>query len=335
MVPQRGFALLELAVALLIATLAAVFAADRLAQDARDAMAEGHAAWMTSLRQATQRYVERHAAMLAEEGEAVRLDGFADAFAPTLAELKTAGLLSPGFPAQGARGLGGRVLLTRGADCPSPSCRIEALVYSDGPLGRAASSGPDPSMVAHWLGASMGRGGAVMPGRMQQISGAAFSFPNPPVAGMAPLPAGTVAMAVTAEQLGALDYLRVEDRRDPRFQGSASIAGDLSTGAALLVHEHLRIGGQARAQTMCEIEGAIVQERYGGLLVCREGQWRSAGGSGGGGYSINSLSGCVAAGANPVTGGCSCPAAHLPVRIADSTSAVPSEGRTRGYICVG
>ena len=335
MVPQRGFALLELAVVMLIATLAAVFAADRLAQRARDAMAEGHAAWMTSLRQAAQRYVERHAAMLAEEGEAARLDGFADAFAPTLAELKTAGLLSPGFPAQGARGLGGRVLLIRGADCPSSSCRIEALVHSDGPLGRAASNGPDPSMVAHWLGAAMGWGGAVMPDRMQQISGAAFSFPNPPVAGMAPLPGGTVAMAVTAEQLGALDYLRVEDRRDPRFRGSASIAGDLSTGAALLVHDHLRIGGQARAQTVCEIEGAIVQERYGGLLVCREGQWRSAGGSGGGGYSINSLSGCVAAGANPVTGGCSCPAAHLPVRIADSMSAVPSEGRTRGYICVG
>ncbi len=332
---QRGFALLELAVVLLIATLAAVFAADRLAQGARDAVAEAHAAWMTSLRSAVQRYVELHGFVLAEEGGAARVEGFADAFEPTVAELREAGFLSPGFPARGARGLGGRVLLIRGSGCPADLCSIEALVYSDGPLVLDASGGHDPSMVAHWLAVSMGQGGAVMPDRSHVISGAVFSFPNPPATGMAALPVGTVAMSVTTEQLANLAYLRVEDRRDPRFQGSASIAGDLSTGAALQVHEHIRIVSQARAQTPCDIEGAIVREQHGGLLVCREGVWRSAGGSGGGGYSINSLSGCVAAAANPVTGNCSCPAEHMAVRIADSTSAVPSEGRTRGYICVG
>lgn len=332
---QQGFALLELAVVLLVATLAAVFAADRLAQDARDVAAEAHAAWMTSLRSAAQRYVELHGLVLAEEGDAARVEGFADAFEPTVAELREAGFLSPGFPARGARGLGGRVLLIRGAGCPTGLCPIEALVHSDGPLARDASGGHDSSMVAHWLGVSMGQGGAVMPGRPHVISGAAFSFPNPPAAGMAALPVGTVAMSVTTEQLANLAYLRVEDRRDPRFQGSASIAGDLSAGAALQVHGHIRIASQARARTPCDMAGAIVREQNGGLLVCREGLWRSAGGSGGGGYSINSLAGCVAAAANPVTGNCSCPAEHMAVRIADSTSAVSSEGRTRGYICVG
>lgn len=332
---QRGFALLELAVALLIATLAAVFAADRFARQARDAMAEGHAVWMASLRHAAQGYVERHAGVLAEQGGAARLEGFADAWAPTLAELKAAGLLSAGFPAQGARDLGGRVRVMRSGDCPSPSCRLEVLVHSDAPLGRDASPGHRPSMVAHWLRVSSGQGGAVMADRPHMIGGPAFSYPNPPIAGMAPLPPGTVAMAVTAEQFENLAYLRVEDRRDPRFQGAASIAGDLSAGAALLVQDHVRIVSHARAQTPCAIDGAIVQERYGGLLVCRSGLWRSAGGSGGGGYSVNSLAGCVAAGVNPVTGECSCPPGHLPVRVADSTSAVPSEGRTRGYLCVG
>ncbi|WP_353194068.1 type II secretion system protein [Pusillimonas noertemannii] len=332
---QQGFVLIELAVVLLIATLAAVFAADRLAQGARDAVAEAHAAWMSSLRSAAQRYVELHGLVLAEEGGAARVQGFANAFEPTVAELKETGFLSPGFPARGARGLGGRVLLIRSSGCPAGLCSIEALVYSDGALARDASGGHDSSMVAHWLSVSMGRGGAVMPDRPHVVSGAAFSFPNPPVAGMQALPVGTVAMSVTTEQLASLAYLRVEDRRDPRFQGSASIAGDLSTGAALQVHEHIRIASQARAQTPCDTGGAIVREQNGGLLVCREGLWRSAGGSGGGGYSINSLAGCVAAGANPITGNCSCPAEHMAVRIADSTSAVPSEGRTRGYICVG
>lgn len=332
---QRGFALLELVAALLIATLAAVFAADRLAERGRDAMAESHAAWMASLRQAVQRYIERHAGVLADQGAAAHVAGFADPWAPAPAELQAAGLLAGSFPAQGMRGLGAGVRLMREGDCPSDFCQIEALIYSNAPLGEEASRAYRASMVAHWLVAAAGRGGAVMADRPHLIGGAAFSFANPPAAGMAALPPGTVAMAVTAEQLEHLAYLRVKDHRDPDFQGPASIAGNLSTSGSLYVREHLRIGAEAADQGFCAPEGAIVQESYGGLLVCRGGRWRSAGGRGGGGYSINSLSGCVAAAANPVTNDCTCPYGYLPVRIADSTSAVPSEGRTRGYLCVG
>jgi len=335
MARQQGFALLELTLALLIATLVAVFAADRFAERSREIMAEGHAAWMASLRQAALRYLEQHGPALAGQGGTEPIGGYADAMAPTLAELKAAGLLGPSFPMQGGRGVGGRVQLLRDDGCPMGPCRIEALVYSDAPLGHDARHGYNLSMVAHWLGLAAGRGGAVMPDRPLVIEGAAFSFPNPPVGGMFPLPAGTVAMAVTAEQLESLAYLRVGDHRDPDFQGPASVEGNVSTQGSLSAREHLRIETQAVAQSTCMVEGAIVRERYGGLLVCRAGQWRSAGGSGGGGYSVNSLSGCLLAAANPVTGDCTCPTQYVPVRIADSTSAVPSEGRTRGYLCVG
>lgn len=332
---QRGFFLLELAVALLIATLLAVFAADRLAERGRETMVENHVAWMGSLRQGVQRYIESHAPVLVEQGRAAQVAGFNEALAPSLPELKAAGFLAVSFPMQGVRGLGARVQLVPGEDCASGSCRLEALIYSDAPLGRDASRPYRPSMVAHWLAVSAGRGGAVMPDRLHAIGGAAFEFNNPPAGGMAPLPPGTVATAITAEQLQSLAYLKVGDHRDPRFQGAASIEGDLSTNATLYVQEHLRIGSQASAQAPCATDGAIVQEALGGLLICRNGQWRSAGGRGGGGYSINSMTGCAAVAANPVTGTCSCPNGYLPVRIVDSTSAVPSEGRTRGYMCVG
>ncbi|WP_397475439.1 prepilin-type N-terminal cleavage/methylation domain-containing protein [Pusillimonas sp.] len=331
---QRGFALLELTIALLIATLLAVFAADRFAQRGRDAMAENHAVWMASLQQAVMRYLERYAGALVEQGEAAQLAGFSDPLRPTPAELRVAGFLAPGFPLHGARGVGAGVQLIRGADCPSEACRLDALVYSDQPMGIDVSRAHHPSMVAHWLLVSKGSGGAVMEDRPHTVGGAAFSFPNPPVVGMAPLPVGTVALAVTAEQLDSLAYLRVRDHRDPQFQGSASIAGNLSTQSALYVEQHLHINTEAVAQTLCALEGVVVQEQHGGLLVCRAGRWASAGGRGGGGYSLNSLSGCTATGLNPVTGSCSCPPGYGPVRIADSTSAVPSEGRTRGYMCV-
>lgn len=327
--------MLELTLALLLAMLAAVFAADRFAERSREVMVEGHAAWMAALHQAALTYIELHATSLAQHGAAAPIDGVADVLAPTLPELKAAGLLAPGFPMQGARGLGGRVRLVLGDACPLEACRIEALVYSDVPLGKDASRSHRPAMVAHWLAAASGQGGAVMPFRSEVVSGAAFVFPNPPDASLPPLPVGTVALAVTAEQLESLAYLKVRDSRNPNFQGPASIAGNLSTEGALLVREHIRIESQAFAQTPCAVEGAVVRERYGGLLVCRGGQWSSAGGSGGGGYSINTLAGCVAAAANPITGDCSCPSQYVPVRIADSTSAIPSEGRTRGYLCVG
>ena len=332
---QRGFALLELTIALLIATLLAVFAADRFAQRGRDAVAENHAAWMASVQLGVLRYLEHYSGVLIEQGAAAQLPGFGDPMKPTPAELRQAGFLSAGFPLHGTRGGGGAIQLIREADCLSDTCRLEALVYSDQPLGRDASRPYRPSMVAHWLLTAMGRGAAVLEGRPDSIGGAGFWFPNPPVAGMSRLPVGTVALAVTAEELDRLAFLRVQDRRDPQFQGPASIVGNLSTGSSMYVGQHLHIASEASAQALCSAEGAIVQEQYGGLLVCRAGRWASAGGRGGGGYSVNSFSGCTAAGLNPVTDTCSCPLGYAPVRIADSTSAVPSEGRTRGYICVG
>src|SRR5690606_27487184 len=129
-------------------------------------------------------------------------------------------------------------------------------------------------------------------------------------------PEGTVAMAITTEQLESVDYLKVADRRDPLFQGPATIAGNVDAGAALYVQDHVRIDAQASVQAVCSLEGAVVREFEGGLLICRSGRWQSAGGRGGGGYSLNSLSGCVATASNPVTGSCTCPYGYMPVRIA-------------------
>src|SRR5690606_2224003 len=166
---QRGFALLELMIALLITTLVTVFVADRFAQRGRDAMAENHAVWMASLHQAVLRYLERHADVLIEQGETAPLVEFNDPLRPTPAELRHAGFLNPGFPLLGTRGVGARVQLLRGPDCPSDTCRLEALIYSDQPMGKEASRAYRPSMVAQWLLVAKGRGGSVMEDRPHTV----------------------------------------------------------------------------------------------------------------------------------------------------------------------
>jgi hypothetical protein len=174
--------------------------------------------------------------------------------------------------------------------------------------------------------------------RPDQVAGAAFIFPNPPAADINLLPVGTIAMAITPEQLALADFLRVGDTRDPDFQGKATVKGDITAQGSLLAQNYVHIGAQEQALTACGVVGAVARELYGGLLVCRGNKWRSAGPGGGGGFSINSLYGCGTSlglsTANPVTGLCTCPVDYDKVLISDSGPHDAPEGRTRGYLCV-
>src|SRR5690606_3287736 len=97
--------------------------------------------------------------------------------------------------------------------CPGQTCRVEALMYSKRPL--LLSGGQvDEQMVAQWILAAQGWGGSVTPAQPDLVRGAAFQMPNPPIPGPA-LPPGTVALAITSDQLSHLVFLRVGDLRDP------------------------------------------------------------------------------------------------------------------------
>jgi competence protein ComGC len=338
---QRGFAVLELLLVVLIATLLAVWASSSLVQKINDSHAQGSAAWMLTARKAVQIYIERYADALMQADHAGFLanKGYADWAAPTLTELKSDHLLAPGFPETGVQGAGLLVRVVRqGAACPGPDCRVEALVYSALPYLHRATQLVDEQMVAQWMLASQGWGGMVAATRPERISGPAFQFDNPPGPG-APLPPGTVALAVTSQQPGMQDFLRVRDARDPDFKGRATIQEELDVGKSAYVRGYLRLGFQGYEYDPCPESGAVAREYMGGLLVCDSLRWRSAGRGGGGGYAINSRYGCKTSGggstANPVTRACSCPAGHASVIISDSGAHSADEGRTTGFLCVG
>lgn len=336
---QRGYVLLELMLAAALAVLLAVWGTHALALALDAAAARSLAGWMLTVRQAAQAYVERYDRTLAGAAgpEALADRGYADWSAPRLAELRADGLLSRGFPDLGPLGMAVSLRILRsGASCPAADdCRIEALIHTDRPLLRQGRV--DEHMLAHWLLGAQGWGGAVQARNTAQILGPAFGYDNPPAAGMQPLPAGTVAMAVTAANLAHLAYLRVGDARDPDFQGRASVAGDLETRGSLRVRDYLTIEAQENADAACNRTGAVAREYYGGLLVCRSGAWRRIGGSGGG-FAVNSLYGCRSSSgvstANPLTDACSCPAGFAMVQISDSGSQPAPSGRTTGYLCV-
>lgn len=330
--------MLELIIAAIVTTLLTVWASNSLVNRVNDAGAQASAAWMLVVKKSVHGYMQRYAGALmqADSTEALHQHGYEDWAAPRLAELKNDGLLSPGFPESVAPGGGASIRLLRHGACPGPACRLEAIVYSNKPFLSPASGQVDEQMVAQWMLAAQGWGGHVARAHAHLVRGPAFQMPNPPAPGEA-LPAGTVALAITSEQLGPLDFLRVGDMRDPDFGAAVSVKGSISTQGGLRARQYLHLGAQANLQEPCAEDGAVAREVNGGLLVCRDHAWRSAGRMSGG-YSINLVYGCWtkahASTANPVTGQCSCPESSISVLISDSGPQTFPEGRSMGYLCV-
>lgn len=334
---QRGFALFELLVAVLITTLLAVWASDTLVRRARDASAEAVAAWMQGAKEAMTAYLVHHAEPLrmAEANDSLAGYGYADWRSPTLGELKQEGLLSPGFPEVYGRTLRIASRVVRRGVCPGEACLIEAVIYLTSALDFALSGHSDEAVLATWLMAAHGEGGMVTFADQGRLSGASFSYSNPLEPDMSALPAGTVALAVTQDSLAAFPYLKVADIRDPKFGSTLTVAGTVSSGVALRSQSSVWLGQQATENTSCPENGLIVREQFGGMLVCRGYLWRSAGGKGGGGFSVNSVTGCIPAATNPRTNTCGCLAGYSAVLVSDSGPKADAEGRTRGFMCVG
>src|SRR5690606_5024157 len=140
-------------------------------------------------------YVRRHGPDIqaSEHPAALFLDGYANWPTPTVAELADAGLLSQGFPVSTRLTGAARILVWRRGDCPGDHCKVEALVHSERPLRHQRPDAPDQGMIAQWLIATQGQGGAVQAGNPSRITGASFSLDTTLPDGSV-LPVGTVGM---------------------------------------------------------------------------------------------------------------------------------------------
>lgn len=323
---QRGYALLELTLVLLVAGLLAVLGSRQLANRLNDAQAESAAVWMSTVHKALLAYVQRYGPLIQEASDpaALAAQGYTDWRRPTVAQLKKDQLLSDGTPESTRLTGAARLHVWHRGDCPGAGCVVEALVRSERPLQDSAQR-PDAAMTAQWLLAAGGEGAAVHADDPQHIRGSAFVFSST-LPDLTVLPPGTVGMAVTAEHQEFWNFLRVRDRRNPDFQGSVSLAGQL----------HIRTSKLSGDD--CAPDGAVVNEQGGTLLVCRNRRWRSVGNTAGG-FSSNSLHDCALPDGtptrNPVTGDCSCPWFATAVPIFDSGEHPWPQGRQMAYLCIG
>ncbi len=330
---QRGFALLELVVAMSIGLLLAVLAAGQWARQTEELAARASGQWMEQIRQALEQALALDLGGWAT-GQA-RTGAFADPAAPTLAELVRQGLLPKGFPAQAPLGFGVRLAVLPDGGCPGEPCRVDALVMADQAL-RTRGGQADLMRLAPLLQPMGAAGGYARP----LLQGAQFHYPNPPRPGMMALPLGTpVGWAGTH---GGLDprYVRVGDDRDPRLRAGLTVAGSIQAGQRLSAGEYLRAGARRVLGRACAPEeaGALAQGDQGELLQCHRGRWRPAEGSFGGAYGYNNRTGCgLHTGqsmVNPMSGACACPPGFAAVPVSYGGKWTQTEGWTTGFVCV-
>ncbi|HUH40207.1 MAG TPA: hypothetical protein VL024_04970, partial [Castellaniella sp.] len=336
----------ELLVASVILVLVSTWAAHAWAQRVRDLQAQSLAVWMMTAQDAVAAYLGHHRRALAEaaDSSALALEGFADWSKPSWAEMQAVGLLPAAWTQVGPMGHAAGVQVLRSGVCPGTACTAWALVHTSQPLLHHDGHSVDEGLIAQWLMAVQGRGMVVWPHASEMLSGAGRRLPSPE--GWL---AGTVALAVGmptggtgdtgASQPDLSQYLKVQDDRDPDFQGDTTVKGDVRSGASLWARDYLVLGQAQFEHDPCADEGALSLERgYDGSLLCRSGRWRSAGRAHGGAFLVNNRRGCYDAhGAfrgNPLTDTCACPFNYAAVMVSDTGTEAAPEGRTSGYICI-
>ena len=359
---EGGFALLELIIAMALASLLALWGGSFWMQQAEDAAAQSTGIWLLTLKKAVDQMLVRQADLLvgivqAEPGGS----GYRDIWRPTIAELMTAGHLSKGFPSKPALGYEAhvRVFTPQGA-CLTRGCKIEALVWAQ-PVPGQLRQANDTNRLGKLLMALEGQGASVHPFLPQRIKGSTIDRPNPPSAELAPLPIGTIAANSFYDSTQYAHFVRQNDLRDTVLKGKLEVAQGVSTptdvvagaslraGARVSAGEDLQVGALAAEGGVCEAQGLIGRGVDGNLLSCHQGRWQLSGASFGGAYLTHSWRSCHGNRhlaeflfwnqsevnmVNPKTGQCNCPAGFSPMLLAAWGFKEQDTGEYRSFICL-
>lgn len=352
---------MELALALALLTLVAVWGVQAQVDRARDAAAQAAGVWLVEIRHGMLQMLGSHFDALAERQppHTAGRRPFKDPLQPDIDELRRAGHLPSSFPTRSPLGFKARIVVLRDGRCPGPGCRLDALAYTDTPISRRGK--PDDMMIAQAMMAMQGWGAHVSTRRPDRLLGPAVDMPNPVRAADGAWPVGTIAAWAGLDRESTREYLRVGDTRDPAFQGGLTVAGrvqgdalhsrsdihadgtvvsaaDIVAGRDVLAAHLLKPGRTVVVGERCEQPGGFARDAAGQLAACAHGTWQTPTDGFGGAFGINSKHGCRMWGGesmrNPRTGDCSCPAGYQPVPIAEGGEWFKRGGYTFGYVCI-
>lgn len=298
---QRGFLLLEAALAIILGLLVAfwTYKANYKAELATQSMAQADN--LKNVANAAETLVLEHY-MDYQAGLPITRSGvtlpfgssFGQALAPSLDQLRSMdlGLTSPASNFGSYKSLVNATYkisikrIPQGCES-SPlgaTCNITGLVCFDKPVTDYSATDAndiDTFAIGKMIGEIGGNGGASLVGSKTQItgSGAAWSEPNP----ITNQPAGIVCAKFGFGAAGFGQFLRVKDTRDPDFQGGMTLSGKVSESPySLIVNGDTNIEGSLTINSGgpvgadCQPEGGMVWGEVAKvpmLLKCVNGKW--------------------------------------------------------------
>lgn len=232
----RGFALLELIIAISLASIITMFANARMAREMDETLASGSATYLSTIANAAQQHVLLN---FFEYANSLPVAGVVQPLLPTLPELAALGRLNGGFPT-GASSMPTRqtaaVTINR-VNCPGPTCQLQILACTTTPvtLGGADVRFDLASSMVMEMG---GTGGQSLMGNGTIIRGPVINAANP-YGNTEGIVCGTGAVDTALFQM----FVRMSDTRDPNFQGPVTVAGTTTLNGPAVINNTLGVGG--------------------------------------------------------------------------------------------
>lgn len=217
---QRGFTLIELSITLLIIGILSLFAMKKTLQDVDDASASAIGAYVSTAAAGLDNYVIMNFTSLTN-GTSVA--GVATGTQPSITELRTLGRLPTSFPSFSPNQQQLRFDIVR-TSCPGTGCTLTATACLTAPMTVHGTYRDD--LVTQAMISMGGHGGRSHLNAGSVVRGATFNVANPlgNVEGIL-CGANAVDAALYAQ------FTKMNDTRDPNFQGNVSIAGSLKVGS--------------------------------------------------------------------------------------------------------
>lgn len=261
---ERGFTLVELSIVVIIMGIMATIGVWSKMQELRDELAKSQGQQLVRLNDAIGTYMVNNYAALVNGSP---IGGVANTMSPTVAELRTLGILDAGFSANNLYGGGYTTALTLvPAACAPPNCNISSLVY----------------LTTQIIDPNTGRVDGPRLGVAQGVAGgdAAYSLPATPA-----VFTGSGGGWTAANPLNMAGILAMRNGT-----GSSAWAQFLRRDGSLPMTGNLDMGGQAinNAATIalntvvangaaCATNGVVARDANGAVMSCQSGAWRSQG----------------------------------------------------------
>jgi len=301
---QQGFVTLDIAFAITLSTISIVATIHKVQTEITQAFAKATGQYLHALQTGVNHYVQTHYDTLARS---IPIPHVKNALEPTIAELRTLRFLLPTFADSSPLGLSFTTQLNL-ENCPGPLCLITGLIYSKQPyrdkegvlridlLSQARfSAGADAALSTPAHGDQL----IGFDNKWQQANPLG-DVPGTLAARVGPLTGHLTWQLAQFYKLdgsrkltGAMNADGHDIRNAQIVAAEHVVANDISIQNKLITH-HLRLTNFKEAEESCdEGNGAIAIDRYGSLLICQNGVWRSSISKTFRGWQAFPASGCV------------------------------------------